>query len=68
MSIGVSLGGRKLNGKEESELGEARTLREKGRDGLGRVNEFWHGGEWMNVCVDVLALSNDRSSRSGTPV
>lgn len=30
MSIRVSLGGKKLNGKEKSELGEARKLREKG--------------------------------------
>ena len=45
MSTGVSLGDRKSNGKEESELGEARKLREKGilmlgGGGLGRVNEF----------------------------
>lgn len=44
------LGCRKLDGKEKSELGEARKLREKGilifgGDGLGGVNEFWCGEE-----------------------
>lgn len=49
MSIGLALC-RKLDGREESELGEPRKFREKeilifGGDGLGRVNEYWHGEE-----------------------
>lgn len=69
MFIGVSLGGRKLNEREESELGKDRKLKEKGilmlgGYGLGRVNEFWHGGEQRNVCADVFVLLNDTSSSS----
>lgn len=38
------------DGRENSELGEARKFRERGilifgEDGLGRVNKFWHGEE-----------------------
>lgn len=41
---------RNLDGREESELGEARKFREKeilifGGYSLGRVNQFWHGEE-----------------------